>query len=154
LQAGQERVGGLPGASALNEERPMKDESGQSGTRVAEVVRLSVPGSLEYVRVVRLTAAAVAARLGFDVEEIEDLRVAVDELASVVIEAGDGAELSLSFSNLGDRFVVEGRAAVVTEPGLDELTRQILGAVVDDFDISATDGVAQFRASKRSTAAG
>jgi len=131
----------------------MEDESGQSGTKVAEVVRLSVPGSLEYVRVVRLTAAAVAARLGFDVEEIEDLRVAVDELASVVIEAGAGAELSLSFSNLGDRFVVEGSAAVVSEPGLDELTRQILGAVVDDFDISTTDGVAHFRAAKRSTAA-
>ena len=115
-------------------------------------MRLSVPGSLEYVRVVRLTAAAVAVRLGFDVEEIEDLRVAVDELASSVIEAGDGGELSLSFSNLGDPFVIEGRAAVDTAPGLDELTRQILGAVVDDFAISSADGVAQFRASKRSTA--
>ena len=83
------------------------EQPGQS-TSVAEVVRLSVPGSLEYVRVVRLTAAAVASRFRFDVEEIEDIRVAVDELASVVIEAGSGSEITLTFSNLGDTFAVAG----------------------------------------------
>jgi serine/threonine-protein kinase RsbW len=126
----------------------MADESGQS-TRVAEVVRLSVPGSLEYVRVARLTAAAVAARVGFDIEEIEDLRVAVDELASVVIEAGNAAEISFMFSNLGDTFVIEGSAAVVRDVSIDDLSRQILSVVVDDFELDAVDGVARFRASKR-----
>lgn len=126
------------------------EQSGQS-TSVAEVVRLSVPGSLEYVRVVRLTAAAVASRFRFDVEEIEDIRVAVDELASVVIEAGSGSELSLTFSNLGDTFAVVGTAVVERQPVLDDLTGQILSVVVDDFEITATDGAAHFRATKRST---
>jgi serine/threonine-protein kinase RsbW len=130
----------------------MADEPGQGRTTVVEVVRLSVPGSLEYVRVVRLTAAAVAARVGFDIEEIEDLRVAVDELASVVIEAGSGGEISCTFSNLGDTFIVEGSAAVAAEPAVDELTRQILAVVVDDFEIATADGVARFRATKRSSA--
>ena len=129
----------------------MEDESGAGSTRVAEVVRLSVPGLLEYVRVVRLTAAAVASRFGFDVEEIEDLRVAVDELASVVIEAGIGGEVTLTFSNLGDMFTVEGSGPVDGEPVLDDLTRQILSVVVDAFEIATTDGVAHFRATKRST---
>jgi hypothetical protein len=130
------------------------DDPGRSATRLAEVVRLSVPGSLEYVRIVRLTTAAVAARLGFDVEEIEDLRVAVDELVSVVIEAGDGEEITLTFSNTGDTFVVEGSAPVGSDPQLDVLTKQILGVVVDEFDVSATDGVAHFRAAKRTQPAG
>jgi serine/threonine-protein kinase RsbW len=125
------------------------EEPGRSGTKVAEVVRLSVPGSLEYVRIVRLTTAAVAARIGFDVEEIEDLRVAADELVSVVIEAGHGGEISITFSNLGDTFVLDGSAPVVTDPELDNLTRQILGVVVDEFELSAADGVARFRATKR-----
>jgi serine/threonine-protein kinase RsbW len=132
----------------------MSDESGPSGpngTRLAEVVRLSVPGSLEYVRVVRLTAAAVAARVGFDIEEIEDLRVAVDELASVVIEAGDGAEITFMFSNRDDTFVMEGSAAVTASPSIDDLSRQILSVVVDDFELDTADGVAQFRATKRSS---
>ena len=96
-----------------------------------------------------MTASAVAARLGFDVEEIEDVRVAVDELASVVIEAGSGGELTLTFSDLGGRFVVEGRAPVTSEVRLDELTQQILRVVVDEFELSASDGVAEFRAAKR-----
>ena len=128
------------------------EQSGQ-GTSVAEVVRLMVPGSLEYVRVVRLTSAAVASRYGFDVEEIEDIRVAVDELVSVVIEAGSGGEVSLTFSNLGDGFAIEGHAPVDRDPMLDDLTRQILSVVVDDFEITATDGVARFRSTKRSTRA-
>ena len=132
----------------------MEDESVSSGTAVAEVVRLSLPGSLEYVRVARLTASAVAARLGFDVEEIEDLRVAVDELASLVVEAGNGAELSLTFSNLADTFVVEGSGATTRDLGLDDLTRQILSAVVDEFELTAEGGVARFRATKKAAAAG
>jgi len=127
----------------------MADDPASGGTRVADVVRLSFPGSLEYVRVARMTASAVAARLGFDVEEIEDLRVAVDELASVVIEAGDGADLDVTFSELGGSFVIEGRAPVATDPSLDELTEQILRVVVDEFELNATDGVAHFRAAKR-----
>jgi hypothetical protein len=125
------------------------EEPGRSGTKVAEVVRLSVPGSLEYVRIVRLTTAAVASRLGFDVEEIEDLRVAADELVSVVIEAGNGGEINITFSNLGETFVLDGSAPVVADPELDNLTRQILGVVVDDFELSASEGVARFRATKR-----
>jgi len=132
----------------------MGNEPGQRDTKVAEVVRLSVPGSLEYVRVVRLTAAAVAARFGFDVEEIEDLRVAVDELASVVIEAGSGRDIAFTFTSLVDTFVVEGSGPVDGQPVLDDLTRQILSAVVDAFEISAVDGVAHFRAAKRSTKVG
>jgi hypothetical protein len=126
------------------------EQPGQS-TSVAEVVRLSVPGSLEYVRVVRLTAAAVASRFRFDVEEIEDIRVAVDELASVVIEAGSGSEITFTFSNLGDTFAVAGNAAVDRQPVLDDLTGQILSVVVDDFEITAADGAAHFRATKRTT---
>ena len=131
----------------------MEDQYGQGGTRVGEVVRLAVPGSLEYVRVVRLTAAAVAARLGFDVDEIEDLRVAVDELASVVIEAGSGAEITFTFSSFDDVFVVDGSASVDRKPTLDDLSRQILTVVVDEFEISATDGMAQVHATKRTTPA-
>jgi hypothetical protein len=127
----------------------MADESTSGDTRVADVVRLSFPGSLEYVRVARMTASAVASRLGFDVEEIEDVRVAVDELASVVIEAGVGAELSVTFSDLGGSFVIEGRAPVANEPRLDELTQQILRVVVDEFELTMSDGVAEFRAAKR-----
>ena len=72
-------------------------------TITGETIRLTVPAALEYVRIVRLTASGVASRLGFDVEEIEDLRVAVDELASIVVEAADGGELTVDFAVLRRR---------------------------------------------------
>src|SRR2546423_11409599 len=43
-------------------------------------VRLVVPAAPEYLRLVRLTAAGLASRLGFTFDEVEDLRIAVDEL--------------------------------------------------------------------------
>ncbi|GIU90461.1 MAG: hypothetical protein KatS3mg010_1560 [Acidimicrobiia bacterium] len=42
------------------------------------------------MRLVRLTTSGVASRLGFDVEEVEDLRVAVDELANIVLRLAPG----------------------------------------------------------------
>ncbi len=47
-----------------------------------DVVRLSVPAVLEYLRIVRMTSSGVASRLGSDIEEIENLRVALDELGA------------------------------------------------------------------------
>src|SRR3954453_16726058 len=80
--------------------------------RTEEAVRLSVPASLEYVRIVRLTGSGVASRLGFDVEEIENLRVALDELASMAIELASGGELELTFFTTESELRITGRAPV------------------------------------------
>jgi serine/threonine-protein kinase RsbW len=66
-----------------------------SGMSVAEpeVVRLTIPAALEFVRIARLTASGVASRLGFDIDEIEDLRVAVDELSSILVDASTDSTL-------------------------------------------------------------
>ena len=118
-----------------------------------ETIRLTVPAALEYVRIVRLTASGVASRLGFDVEEIEDLRVAVDELASIVIEAAEGGELGVMFAVQDAALRIEGE---VTLPGewreralVDDLTAQILAAVVDEWDLTAADGIARFTCVRR-----
>src|SRR3954468_6922434 len=99
------------------------------------VVRLTVPASLEYVRIVRLTGSGVASRLGFDIEEIENLRVALDELASMSIDAAAPGELEITFFTTPTELRITGRApiAVGTEVGVETLTAQILKAVIDDY---------------------
>ena len=111
-----------------------------------EVVRLVVPASLEYIRIVRLTASGVASRLGFDVDEIENLRVAVDELASTLVDAGGAGALELSFSSSDGELRIEGRtdAHTSTDLALDELSAQILRAVCDKYELRVVDGSAQF----------
>jgi hypothetical protein len=113
-----------------------------------EGVHLTVPASRGHVRVARLTAVAVAERLGFDVKEIEDVRVAVDELANALIAAGPISEIAFEFAHLGDVLVAEASAIVTTPPQLSAIARRVLGVVVDGFELSEIDGFARFRAIK------
>jgi serine/threonine-protein kinase RsbW len=118
---------------------------------IGEVVRLSVPAALEYVRIVRLTASGVASRLGLDVDEIENLRVAVDELASTVVDAAGPGALEIAFSSDGGELRIEGHAPVApgADVGVDELSAQILKAVCDDYELRVVDGTARFACSRR-----
>lgn len=111
-----------------------------------DAVRLTVPAALEYVRIVRLTGSGVASRLGFDVEEIENFRVALDELASMAIEAANAGELEVSFFTTDSELRVVGRAPVAdgVDVGVDALTAQILKAVIDDYELGTADGRVQF----------
>jgi serine/threonine-protein kinase RsbW len=110
-----------------------------------EAVRLTVPASLEYVRIIRLTASGVASRLGFDVDEIENLRVAVDELASLVLEAAHG-DLEMSFVEDHGALRIEGHAPVTpgADVAIEDLTAQILKAVTDDYELRVVDGHVRF----------
>jgi serine/threonine-protein kinase RsbW len=46
---------------------------------------LSVPGKAEYVSTVRLAISSLAAKSGFDIEAIEDIKVAVSEACSNIL---------------------------------------------------------------------
>jgi hypothetical protein len=122
-----------------------------AGGAAIEAVHLTVPAALEYVRIVRLTASGVASRLGFDVDEIENLRVAIDELANTAIEFAPGGPLDITFVARGGQLWVEGRTAVgtATEVLMEDLTAQILKAVVDEYDVAVSDGHLVFSCARR-----
>ena len=48
-------------------------------------VKLTVPAVSDYIAVVRLAIAGVAARMNFSVDEIEDIKVAVSEACTNVV---------------------------------------------------------------------
>jgi hypothetical protein len=50
-------------------------------TSESEVIEITFPGAVDLVVIARFTAATVGARAGFDLDEIDDLRLAVDELS-------------------------------------------------------------------------
>jgi serine/threonine-protein kinase RsbW len=123
-------------------------------TVTGETIRLTVPAALEFIRIVRLTASGVASRLGFDVEEIEDLRVAVDELASLLVESStDDGELAIRFGVVDGHLRIDGEAAFADDRAdnarVDDLTAQILAAVVDEWDLSTNEGIVSFFCSRR-----
>ncbi|MDR1293217.1 MAG: ATP-binding protein [Clostridiales Family XIII bacterium] len=60
-----------------------------------DTMTLSVPGKAEYVSTVRLAISSLAAKSGFDIEAIEDIKVAVSEACSNI----------LCHSNIGDEYL-------------------------------------------------
>lgn len=61
-------------------------------------VELRLPAESAYLSVLRTTAAGLAARLDFTMDDIEDLRIAVGEAGAMVLpEARQGSDLHCSF---------------------------------------------------------
>jgi serine/threonine-protein kinase RsbW len=81
-----------------------------------DVVLLSVPADSTYLAVLRTAAAGLAARLQFALDEIEDLRIAVDEACAMLLAvAARHTELDCRFAVTEDALTVE--VAVSTVPG-------------------------------------
>ena len=121
-----------------------------------EQVRLTMPATPHLLRVARLTAAGLASRLGFSFDELEDLKIAVDELcfAMVGTRGGEG-NLTLDYRLDGDGIIIEGSSDTPAPPRGDatgELSDLILSAVVDDYEVSSDDASMRFRLRKRRTA--
>jgi hypothetical protein len=115
-----------------------------------EKVRLAVPAQPEYVRLARLTAAGLASRLGFSYDEVEDLRIAVDELCYLLVGAdGRSGNITLTYAMEGSSLVVEGEGAEGGRAEFAELSEQILAAIVDDYDVTRRDGSVAFRMVRR-----
>lgn len=73
-------------------------------------VELHLPADPHLLRVARVTVASVAATLPFTLQEVEDLRIAVDELAARSIEGlGPDAVLELQITADEDGVTVSGR---------------------------------------------
>src|SRR6266550_3660719 len=93
-----------------------EEELGRGGD-----VRLVVPAAPEYLRLVRLTAAGLASRLGFTFDEVEDLRIAVDELCFHLLgemddeadPAGEPRTMDLVYSAEVDSITITGRTGAV-----------------------------------------
>jgi hypothetical protein len=120
-----------------------------------EEVRLRVPATPELLRLARVTASGVASRLGFTYDEVEDLRLAIDEMCFAVTggKRQDGWLLMrYTVTGEGDAVEVNGRASFPAdgpEPLLNELSAAVLGALVDEYEVLRDGANPSFRLLKR-----
>jgi serine/threonine-protein kinase RsbW len=116
-------------------------------------IELVLPADTRLVRVARMVASSIGTTAGFDVEEVEDLRIAVDELCTALIEGGDGGALLLGF-DLGDNEVTilgttSASGIAAFEPDRLALSRQILAVVVDEHELHTDHGQISVQLYKR-----
>jgi len=106
------------------------------------------------LRFARVTAATLAVDLAFTLEEIEDLRVAVDELAAAAIEGlDDSAMLELCFEIRGNDLIVDGEVRNAgPPPELHPVAQELINMLADGYEFTERDGSRVFRLVKhRST---
>lgn len=106
-------------------------------------VELRVPASGAYLAVLRTATAGLAARLDFTIDDIEDLRIAVDEACALLLPlATPGARIDCRFDLRPHQFQVAVSVPSVTTDPLprDTFAWTVLTALAGDVDASIGDG--------------
>ena len=104
---------------------------------VRDLVTLRLPAASGFLSVLRTATAGLAARLDFTLDEIEDLRIAVDEACAMLLAlAVPGADLECSFELTADtvRVAVRALTADGQPPARDTFAWTVLTALAGEVD--------------------
>ena len=147
-----EQTGSEMADASVESEAKRDSSSGDTLAAGLGDIEVRLPASPTHLPVVRALAADLAVRLDYDLDEVSDLRMAVDEAcAEVVALSGPSTRLTCLF-----RVDPDALSVTVSAPtGRGEVKRgtfgwQVLTALVDEVDTWATDdGVTCVRLVKR-----
>jgi serine/threonine-protein kinase RsbW len=124
-----------------------------AATRRSDVVVLVVPADGGYLSVLRTATAGLAARLKFSLEEVEDLRIAVDEACAMLIGlVGSRTEVTCQFDMGADAVAVAVSVPAthpVTLPGEGSFSWQVLNALAGGVAADEGEGRVTIRLTKR-----
>lgn len=112
-----------------------------SGARADVELRLPAEGA--YAAVVRTTAAGLAARMDFTIDEIEDLRIAIGEaIALAIAEADPGTDLVACFYFGAGELTVTLESEAMDNPPLDteSFAWQVLDTMAHDVSAGSEEG--------------
>ena len=116
---------------------PSADTSIES-TNGANQVEVTLPLRTDFVATLRTVAASLGADAGFSIDEIDDLRLAISEVVSSLIDSTTAHDdRVVATFDLGDSRV---EVAITTRLGehpieLDDLASSILQSVVDEYEV-------------------
>lgn len=122
-------------------------------------VQLSVPADVSYLGVVRTLTASLAARCTLTLDEIEDLRIAVDEACALLMpRAAPGSALKAQFDVGLTQLRLSVQVATARSPADEGPDRTgfawtVLEALADEVSTSSTDGALSIVLAKTSEAA-
>jgi hypothetical protein len=117
-------------------------------------VTLTIPAVPAMVRVARLTASSLANLADFSIDEIDDIKIAVSEVVTLLIQQGDGGVVTLEFGT-DDMFTIVGSTTAAGLPLAQDdvaLTAAVLDAVSNSHELTTTDELIVIRVAKSSTA--
>jgi serine/threonine-protein kinase RsbW len=117
-----------------------------------DTVELRLPASGIYLSVLRTATAGLASRLDFTLDDIEDLRIAVDEACAMLLQqAPADTQLTCRFELRDDELSVSVSVPTQTgdQPSRDTFAWTVLAALAGTVDSSVEDGVVSISLTKR-----
>ena len=118
-------------------------------------IKLTIPSKAEYVSVIRLTASSIASKMGFNIDQIDDIKVAIAEACTNAMEHGlkwKDEHLSIDFTIYEDRLCIVVKdtgtgfdTESISEPKVEELRERGLGifiikSLMDEVDFISEEG--------------
>src|SRR2546423_14139172 len=129
--------------------------SDTSATRKEDGVVLVVPADGSYLAVLRTATAGLAARLQFTLDEIEDLRIAVDEACAILLSIAPAqAEVTSQFEVTDSALSIDVSVPITghaTLPGGNSFSWQVLTALAGEVSAQTDGDRAAIRLTKRRT---
>jgi serine/threonine-protein kinase RsbW len=122
----------------------------------AEVVKLEIPGSAEFVAVARKTVEGITSRISITERELEDIKLAVGEACSNAVKFGDPNKdvcilyrihpdyLEVEVHNKGDHFLkkdMQPKAPQAEQLPEGKIGLYLIEQVMDELNISSENGV-------------
>lgn len=120
----------------------------------SSVVRLEIPASAAYLAVARAAASGLAAQLQFTFDQLDDLRIAVDEACTQLLDRSGGDTLQVAYlleEATGELCVEVSVAALEGARPMagDTFAWQILTAMTDEVREHLEDGRLRLTLRKR-----
>lgn len=109
-----------------------------------DIVEVHVPADGAYVATLRLTAASLAARCELTIDDIEDLRLAVDEACALLLphaapKSAMHAQFRLSSGELSVQTSVHTPGTPNASPDRTGFAWSVLSALASTVDVSGAD---------------
>jgi serine/threonine-protein kinase RsbW len=110
------------------------------------LIKLAVPASPDVLHLLRSVTASIGARMSMSLDDVEELRIAVDEAAALLLDgAGDADDRRLELALTCTDRSLTASVSLDGVAGSDEDARaswpwRVITAVTDDASVERTDG--------------
>ena len=116
-----------------------------------ETIKMEISANPDFVSIIRLTTSGIANKIGFSIDDIEDMKVAVSEACTNAIKHCDDKSVSITYTILengldieikdnGKGYDVESIATPdLTQPKENGLGLFIIQTLMDDVKIESKD---------------
>jgi len=114
---------------------------------IVDEIIMQLPKKADYVSLVRLTASGIASRAGFDIDTIEDIKVAISEVCNKIISYGPehcNDHYKITFRLFPNEFKVlfnvpDQLARTMFEGEEGDFARLIISSLMDEFTVKCDD---------------